>query len=255
METLDTTQLETEESWESLNEQLFLQRGIFHGLPLGIFEVEIVTSSKMLKDLVTKLGQANALHYRDEDGAKDELEVPENIEVVNMWQTRRSWKGMHGMVLVLRNTDTGKSFKVFKPSLSPDRQRFDMWLDTGGIRSRYSLAEAERVARKRLEEALSPQQQDCYLVNDAFAEHGKSGIMYILRKSRPTIAMRINPDGSGTPICALCLHPLGYYKGTWAGVMPPSDEVLSHLLMIRGNEYLLWKKANHISFDQPNSGI
>lgn len=82
-----------------------------------------------------------------------------------------------------------------------------------------------------------------------FSEKGKSGVMYVIRKNRPTIAI-----GSRV-LCALCLHPLGYYEGTWTGSLCPTDEVIAHLLFIRGDEHTFWKKANHIPLYETNSGV
>ena len=80
----------------------------------------------------------------------------------------------------------------------------------------------------------------------------------MLRKGRPTIAIRIHEDEWSwwmDILCALCMHPLGFYEGTWAGVMAPSDEVLAHLLHIRADEHYFWRKANQIPLDEIESGI
>ncbi len=50
-------------------------------------------------------------------------------------------------------------------------------------------------------------------------------------------------EGSSV-LCALCLHPIGYYGDTWAGVMCPTDEVILYLLMKRGSEEKYWANAN-----------
>ena len=123
-------------------------------------------------------------------------------------------------------------------------------------RHSFSLVEAERAAFERLHEALSEKQRAMYLFSDGFTEQGKSGVVYLLRKNRPTIALR-SKDGANEffPLCALCFHPVGYYGGTWAGFLPPSDEVLAHLLMIRGDEHYFWRKSNQIPLSEPNLGI
>ena len=51
------------------------------------------------------------------------------------------------------------------------------------------------------------------------------------------------------------MHPLGYFASSWIGAMPPTDEVVAHLLMIRGDEHYFWRKANQIPFSEPNSGV
>ena len=57
------------------------------------------------------------------------------------------------------------------------------------------------------------------------------------------------------PLCALCLHPIGYYGDTWAGVMCPTDEVIAHLLMMRGSEEKIWANSNQHPVDHPNAGV
>jgi hypothetical protein len=63
-----------------------------------------------------------------------------------------------------------------------------------------------------------------------------------------------NSNGRGW-LCALCLHPIGYYGDTWAGVMCPTDEVIAHLLMMRGSEEKYWANANQHPIDHPAAGV
>ena len=77
---------------------------------------------------------------------------------------------------------------------------------------------------------------------------------YLFRKGRPTVALREVEEGS-YPLCALCLHPIGYYGETWAGVMCPTDEVIAHLLMMRGSEEKYWANANQHPVDHPAAGV
>jgi hypothetical protein len=37
---------------------------------------------------------------------------------------------------------------------------------------------------------------------------------------------------------------MGRYDGTFAGVMPPTDEVVADLLAMRGDEHFFWRKSN-----------
>ena len=43
---------------------------------------------------------------------------------------------------------------------------------------------------------------------------------------------------------------IGYYGNTWAGVMCPTDEVIAHLLMMRGSEEKFWANANQHPIDR-----
>jgi hypothetical protein len=56
-------------------------------------------------------------------------------------------------------------------------------------------------------------------------------------------------------LCALCLHPIGYYADTWAGVMCPTDEVIAHLVLMRGSEEKFWANANQHPLDRPAAGL
>lgn len=78
-----------------------------------------------------------------------------------------------------------------------------------------------------------------------FLERSKrSGIVYMFRKLRPTIAITPHhPDGDLRVLCGLCLHPLGYYQESHAGAMVPTDDVIAHLVLMRGDEHRLWKQA------------
>ena len=76
----------------------------------------------------------------------------------------------------------------------------------------------------------------------------------------PTVAqtravLQSVPDISGYALCALCLHPIGYYGDTWAGVMCPTDEVIAHLLMMRGSEEKFWANANQHPLERPAAGV
>jgi len=79
-------------------------------------------------------------------------------------------------------------------------------------------------------------------------------VTYLFRKGRPTIAMREREECAYW-LCALCLHPIGYYGDTWAGVMCPTDEVIAHLLMMRGSEEKFWANANQHPIDHPAAGV
>jgi hypothetical protein len=115
--------------------------------------------------------------------------------------------------------------------------------------------EAEQKAQKKLADLISGHLYEQYLLTGHFLETSKrSQVTYLFRRGRPTIAIREKEEWSYT-LCALCLHPIGYYGATWAGVMCPTDEVIAHLLMIRGSEEKYWANANQHSLDSPAAGL
>lgn len=117
--------------------------------------------------------------------------------------------------------------------------------------------ESERKAQKTLAGMLQPHIYKMYALTGMFIETSKkSGVTYIFRRLKPTVALRPSKDGNDMRIlCVLCLHPIGYYAETWAGAMCPSDDVLGHLLLMRGDEKMFWKRANQIQPHRPNAGL
>lgn len=230
-------------AWHKLDACL-QETGVFHGIPMGIGEVEITTEDKQLLQLIQGVGRLSTESEEGEMGT-----TYGDWEVRNVWHSERQWRGQTGFVVVLEHPETRKARKRFMPE-SNLAQRLQMFVNSGGMRAAYTSVEAERTARTRLREALSQQQWAMYFKSDSFVERGRSGILYFLRKNHPTIVLR------GTrPICTLCLHPLAFYTGTRAGVTPPSDEVLAHLLHIRADEHFYWRKANQLSLDDPVNGF
>ena len=115
--------------------------------------------------------------------------------------------------------------------------------------------EAEQNAQKMLASLIPGDQFESYLLTGHFFETSKrSQVTYLFRRGRPTIAMRDTEEACYW-LCALCLHPIGYYGDTWAGVMCPTDEVIAHLLLMRGSEEKFWANANQHRIDHPAAGV
>lgn len=162
---------------------------------------------------------------------------------VNQWYSRR----LRGNI-VIGNKD-GRRRAFLEPC-----QQIDMLIGTLTASFVWRL-EAEQKACLKLAKLIAPHLFRAYLIAGAFIETSKrSGVTYIFRRLRPTIALRPHED-SMRVLCALCLHPIGYYSGTWAGAMVPTDDVLAHLLMMRGNEPKYWAHANQHPVYAPQAGI
>ncbi len=111
--------------------------------------------------------------------------------------------------------------------------------------------EAESKAIHKLAELIRHNMFRCYMLTGCFLETSpRSGVTYMFRKSRPTLAIR-----GDRVLAGLCLHPVGYYDGTWAGCMVPTDEVIAHLVLMRGDEHHFWKQANQHPAHHPASGL
>jgi hypothetical protein len=62
-------------------------------------------------------------------------------------------------------------------------------------------------------------------------------------------------ETGGKVLAALCLHPMGFYQFTHAGLMTPTDEVIAHLLMIRTDEHKYWAKSGQWPTTDSRSGV
>lgn len=94
-----------------------------------------------------------------------------------------------------------------------------------------------------------------YLLTGTFLESSKrSGVSYMFRKLRPTVAM-VDRKGAMKVLTTLCSHPVGYYAGSWAGAMCPTDDVIAHLMLMRADEPKFWARCNQHSPSHPASGL
>lgn len=105
-----------------------------------------------------------------------------------------------------------------------------------------------------------------YLLTGMFLETSpRSGVTYLFRKLRPTVAITFKGgkfhhlgkgrDEEGRILCALCLHPIAYYDDSWAGAMCPTDDVIAHLMLMRGDEPMFWRRANQHAPHRPEAGL
>lgn len=128
--------------------------------------------------------------------------------------------------------------------------RIDAMMETMRAR-RAVLPDAEMVAFLKLLDHLDDTQARDYVVSNMFVERGpRSDLLYLFRRGLPILTFRTGEE-IVEPRAALCLHPLAYYDGSHAGVLPPSDEVLALLLMMRADEAYLWRKANQLDIRDP----
>jgi hypothetical protein len=123
---------------------------------------------------------------------------------------------------------------------------------SANIRYGSTSLEAEAQAQANLFKRLDDKQQRQWVFNGWFAEESsRSRCLYLIRKGKPTVALGSN----NRILCCLCIHPMGYYMNTYSGVMPPSDEALAVLLLIRSDEHRLWKKSGQHTALDPRSGL
>lgn len=95
-----------------------------------------------------------------------------------------------------------------------------------------------------------------YMLTGMFLESSKrSGTFYLFRRLRPTLAISERGDHGTHILAAMCMHPIGYYAGTWAGAMCPTDDVVAHLMLMRGDEHLFWRRCNQHPAWRPEAGL
>lgn len=130
----------------------------------------------------------------------------------------------------------------------------DQLIDTLRASDAWGI-EQEATAIQLLTRLLPHRMFKAYMLTGMFLETSpRSGITYVFRRLRPTIALTLRED-KARMLAALCLHPIAYYEGSWAGAMCPTDDVIAHLMLMRGDEHLFWKRANQHAVYKPEAGI
>jgi hypothetical protein len=100
-----------------------------------------------------------------------------------------------------------------------------------------------------------------YVLTGMFLETSpRSGVTYLFRRLRPTVALAAHPGlperpGGMRMLAALCMHPIAYYAGSWAGAMCPTDDVIAHLALMRGDERRFWSRCNQHPAYRPEAGL
>ena len=78
-----------------------------------------------------------------------------------------------------------------------------------------------------------------------------------LHACRSTLEDPTDMDHSGGVriLACLCMHTIGYYRDTWAGALCPTDDVIAHLILCRGDERLYWSRCNQHAPGRPEAGL
>lgn len=165
----------------------------------------------------------------------------DGCEFVNSWIRRCSF------VQIVIGREAGKSFHI--KVVNGPAQRAAVALDCIGLSGTFDVA-AELRAQEKLKTLIKPHLFDAYRICGSFLETSRrSGLVYLFRRLAPTVAFSCRPGEGGDDqgarfVAALCLHPIGYYDQTPFGVMVPTDDVIAHLLTMRGDEHYFWRKSN-----------
>lgn len=173
----------------------------------------------------------------------------EDWKVVNSWYAR----SLQCRIVILRRPDGSLTW-----GKEPAFHHVKYDLGTMGCSVAWSI-ESEAIAIQTLATMLSHHMFKAYLLTGMFLETSKrSGITYMFRKLKPTVAIsnkEYKTSGGPKILAALCMHPIGYYADTWAGAMCPTDDVIAHLQMMRADEHMYWKRCNQHQAWTPESGL
>jgi hypothetical protein len=226
--------------------EAYLASEDWSGLPVPVAGLRLVLEPRYKHKALTEFRWKECW---DEEGVRHVIEE-EQEPPASEFTTANSWWNARYQVMILVVKD--------KRSRAQPRvqlcDRLSLMLRTLEAAAVWPI-EAEQKALKKLSSLIPEHLFELYLLTGHFSEVSKrSHVTYLFRKGRPTIALR-ETDEFAYPLCALCLHPIGYYGDTWAGVMCPTDEVIAHLLMMRGAEEKFWANANQHPVDRPAAGV
>lgn len=181
---------------------------------------------------------------RKEPEMSEPTEDEDRVNIVN-----QIIRGNH-TYYVLR-TVRGKRALLFKTN---SHTSVDLLIHTMGFCDAWEIVPETRAVEK-LASMIDHRQFRSYMLTGCFLERSKrSNVPYIFRRLRPTIALSAFSDAA-KPLCTLCLHPIGYYRDSFAGAMVPTDDVIAHLTLMRGDEHEFWKQANQHGPFTPQSGL
>lgn len=168
------------------------------------------------------------------------------------WQVRNTfWSTRHRCDVVIFQEANGKITRAYL-----HRRSLDLEMRTMACSEAWGIEQEQR-ALQLLGTMLNHLMFKRYLLTGMFMETSKrSGVTYIFRRLRPTVALMSNHErGFVKILCALCMHNIGFYQDSFAGAMCPSDEIIAHLSMMRGDEKLLWRRANQHAPHRPEAGL
>ena len=138
--------------------------------------------------------------------------------------------------------------------VTPGAQHLGMDLQTLGCCDAWGI-EQERNALQTFGSLVRHRQFKQWMLTGMFMERSRrSNISYLFRRLKPTLAISSAGDHLRV-LAALCLHPIAYYAQSWAGAMCPTDDMLAHLMMMRGDEHMFWRRANQHAAYRPEAGI
>lgn len=214
------------------------RNGHWAGLPMPLDDLELVIEPHFPKALeLMKIGRAAE---ETEKAAAEEKATPRN----SFWSTRRRCE------IIIWTEPDGK----IGWGRIPGTHHLAQELNTGLASVAWGI-EQEHNALNLLATMIPHHAFKSYLLTGMFIESSqRSRVAYMFRKLRPTVAISMRQKYPMILAC-LCLHPIGYYRDSWAGAMCPTDDVVAHLTLMRGDEPMFWKRASQHPPWRPEAGM
>ena len=246
-----------------INKLITERDGEWCGMPMPLPGLGLVLEDR--HPGAARLAQIQAII---DGGAKEKAADPDiaGWQVVNRWHGRSPKSDIVGDVVIMRHED-GR----FQWGIDPDAPRRNRFLFGPFETMDAWNLDTECTAIDKLAGLLSERMFKAYVLTGGFIETSpRSGISYLFRRLRPTIAMTPHGDRHDyfygddpaddghrqmTILACLCLHPLAYYAQTFCGAMTPTDDIMAHLLLMRGDEAMFWRRANQHHPLSPESGL
>lgn len=171
----------------------------------------------------------------------------ELVDIVGCFYSHRR----QAVVYILKSLRTG----LHRAFVGPGGVAHRLWLLMNSMMATWAFdLEAEARAIAALRGHISASQFESYALLGTFIERSqRSRVAYVFRRARPTLAVRA--ETRDRVLCALCLHPIAYYEQSFVGAMTPTDDVLAHLLLMRADEPMFWRRANQHDPDTPEAGL
>jgi hypothetical protein len=232
-------------TWQQIRQRIGViakERGEYAGLPCPVEEAPLVVAE----------GQpAYGYMHGFQIGQEKRSNQDHGCKVLNSWRSHRPKARFSASWEIITLLDENGKHDWGCLANGP-MQRIDSMLKCLGISQTMDI-EAERRAMKTLAGLIPKHLYDGYEMTGVFLETSKrSGVTYIFRRLATTIAVRQAGDELRF-LAAMCLHPMAYYEGLPMGAMVPTDDVISHLVMMRADEHLLWRKANQHGAQSPGA--
>lgn len=218
-------------------------RGEWAGCPVPVHEHALVIENRY------PFSNLNGARLTETSLTHDVRTPDDSIRVINEWVSTNS----NSVICIY---EEGGKRGWFRWPLNSPGERLGYLIGTLGCGIHAWTVEAEQRAQQKLAELVTPHAMQCYLLTGSFLETSpRSRVIYLFRKNRPTVAISTYDQGQLRILAVLCLHPIGYYESSFAGVMCPTDEVIAHLVLMRGDEKRFWSKSNKHPLYSTGAGI